>query len=233
MTSLISTFTIAADEEGTGRSKARLASCAHRSDPGFPSRLVHHKNYRGRSYEENHLEEWIAREPASLFGKSPVLLLASQNYIHLRAKIDLLFIDLKNRVFPVELKVVPVAKNGGVVPYDLYERQMRPYVEFLTGFRNIEQLEFEYSRFIKAFTGTSRTLAGDLTATLGRPSVNCPPAEICEVYVAEGFDAYSLEYFERRSSEDGRNVRLISYKFFPSENYIEFLNMYETREEKR
>ena len=67
---------------------------------------MHHRNHCGFSYEENHLEEWIAREPSSLFGETPVLLLASQNYVHLRVKIDLLFVDIDCRLFPAELKVV-------------------------------------------------------------------------------------------------------------------------------
>jgi hypothetical protein len=125
MPELIAAFTIGADEPGSGRSKGRLHACAPLPDPGFRGRLVQHKNYRGFSYEENHLEEWIGREPSSLFGRTPVLLLASQNYVHLGVKIDLLFVDVDCRLFPTELKVVRVAKNGGIVPYDLFQRQMK------------------------------------------------------------------------------------------------------------
>src|SRR2546423_12415062 len=103
---LISAFTITPDEKASGRSKARLSACEPSSEHGFRDRLVQYKNYRGFNYEENHLEEWIARQPSSLFGNKPVLLLASQNYIHLGAKIDLLFVDADCRLFATEIKVV-------------------------------------------------------------------------------------------------------------------------------
>jgi hypothetical protein len=55
--------------------------CESLDDAGTRSRLVLHKNYRGFNYEENYLEEWIARQPSAIFGSLPVLILASQNYL--------------------------------------------------------------------------------------------------------------------------------------------------------
>ena len=74
------------------------------------------RTLRGRKYEENHLEEWIARQPKALFGDNRMLILASQNHAHLEEKIDLLFIDTCGHFHIVELKIVDVAQNGGVVP---------------------------------------------------------------------------------------------------------------------
>jgi hypothetical protein len=229
----ISAFTITADEEGSGRSKGRLLPCEALSEPGFQGRLVQHKNYRGRNYEENHLEEWIARQPSSIFGATPVLLIASQNYTHLPVKIDLLFVDARCQLYPIEVKVVRAAKNGGVVPYDLYERQMKPYTEFLNGVSHLGALDSQYVRFANEFNGVANTLAEAFSIKFGRrPSENLTyPSS--EIYVAEDFDTYSVDYFERRSKEDGRNVRLICYKFFPNEKYIEFWRIYETQEERQ
>jgi hypothetical protein len=233
MSDRISAFTITADEEGSGRSKGRLLSCEPLSAPGFQDRLVQHKNYRGWSYEENHLEEWIARQPSSIFGTTPVLLIASQNYIHLPAKIDLLFVDARCRLYPIEIKVVRAAKNGGVVPYDLYERQMKPYTEFLNGVSHLGALDSQYVRFANAFNGAANTLAEAFSIKFGLPPSENLTYPSSEIYVAEGFDTYSVDYFNRRSKEDGRSVRLISYKFFPKEKYIEFWSIYETQEEKQ
>lgn len=228
MPELIAAFTIGADEPGSGRSKGRLHACAPLPDPGFRGRLVQHKNYRGFSYEENHLEEWIGREPSSLFGRTPVLLLASQNYVHLGVKIDLLFVDVDCRLFPTELKVVRVAKNGGIVPYDLFQRQMKPYKEYLEHIPSLRQFDSQYVRFATVFSGTPCKVAEAFAAQFG-----CPPREtltspVCEIYVAEEFDAYALDYFARHSTEEMRIARLISYRFFPKQNYIEFWKVYDT-----
>ncbi len=231
MPELISVFTIAAGELG-GRSKGRLHTCGPPPDAGFPDRLVQHKNYRGFSYEENHLEEWIARQPSSLFGGTPVLLLASQNYVHLRAKIDLLFVDMGCRLFPTELKVVRVAKNGGIVPYDPYERQMKPYAEYLKDIPDLNAFNSQCVRFTTAFNGAPSTVAEAFTATFGGPPSDTLAFPVCEIYVAEEFDAYALDYFASHSTEQKRVVRLISYKFFPTQNYIEFWKVYETPQEE-
>jgi hypothetical protein len=130
MPTLISSFSIVADELSSGKRKGRIVPCQPANGSQFSDRLVSHKNYRGFSYEENHLEEWIARVPSAIFGPCPVLLLASQNYIHLGAKIDLLFTDGAGRLYPVELKVRPCRNNNGVVPYASYDRQMKPYNSF-------------------------------------------------------------------------------------------------------
>jgi hypothetical protein len=230
MAELISAFTIEPDEPGRGRSKARLQPFEDVFDAGFPGRLVQHRNYRGVSYEENHLEEWIAREPSSLFGGTPVLLVAAQNYIHLAVKIDLLFVDDDCQLYPVELKVVRVAKNGGVVPYDLYERQMKRYRDYLKDIRNLREFDAPFVRFATAFNGVASTVAEAFATKFGRPPSD--NLAVCEVYVAEEFDSYSVDYFARRSAEEKRRVRLISYRFFPALNKIEFWKIYETPQEK-
>ena len=230
MEQLISTFLIAADEPGTGKSKARIVPCEAISKPGFPGSIKQSRNYQGFSYEENHLEEWIARQPSALFGSESTLLLASQNYIHLRVKIDLLFIDSSSNLYPVELKVARVAKNGGVVPYDLYERQMRPYVEFLEGVEHLSSLDRQYIRFANAFGNTAPDLANQFKMTFGHAPAEIVCGRIREIYVTEGYDASAIEYFDRRSKEDNRCVRLVEYKFFPKNNYLEFWNVYESSE---
>ena len=226
MTRRISSFRIIPDDPGSAVKKGRLAPCGPLTDPGFQNRLVHHRNYRGFSYEENHLEEWIAREPSTLFGETEVLLLVSQNYSHLRVKIDLLFVDGVCQLYPVELKVAPVAKNGGIVPYDLYERQMKPYVDFLRELGKITDLASNYLRFSKSFHGVERRIEHDFATCFEGRSCENIPTTIYESYVAEQFDAYALEYFERRARDDERNVRLIQYKFFPKNNYLEFWEIY-------
>jgi hypothetical protein len=230
MSILISTFSVVADEEGSGKRKDRLAPRKPVTDPGIASCLTRHNNSLGFSYEENHLEEWIARQPSALFGATPVLLLVSQNYRHLGVKIDLLFVDAKCRMYPVELKVVRVAKNGGVVPYDLYERQMKPYVEFLNATRHLGDLDRQYVSFTARFNGAASHLVDDFAAKFGQLPCDAT-SPILEVYVAEDFDTYALEYFSDKSSKDGRSVRLVSYKFFPKDRYIEFWNVYQTPED--
>jgi hypothetical protein len=69
---LIGAFTIEVDDPATGRTKSLLRPSASLEDPGVAERLVIHKNYRGFAYEENHVEEWIARQPSALFGDTPV-----------------------------------------------------------------------------------------------------------------------------------------------------------------
>jgi hypothetical protein len=228
---LISTFRIAGDEPGRGRSKGRIVPCEAISESGLPGRITQYRNYRGFSYEENHLEEWIARQPSALFGPEPVLLLASQNYVHLRVKIDLLFVDSSSNLYPVEIRVVRVAKNGGVVPYDLYERQMRPYVEFLKGVQHLSDLDPQYARFAAAFGDTAPQLTEQFRMIFGLPAADNLRSPIREVYVAEGFDPYAIEYFERKSKEDSRSVRLVEYKFFPEKHYLEFWDVYQSSEE--
>jgi hypothetical protein len=230
MPELISAFTIEPDQAGSGRSKGRLQPFADVFDAGFSGRLVQHRNYRGFSYEENHLEEWIAREPSSLFGGTPVLLVASQNYIHLPVKIDLLFVDNECQLYAVELKVVRVAKNGGVVPYDLYDRQMKRYRDYLKDIRNLGAFDARYVRFATAFNGAASTVAEASATKFGRPPSG--NLAVCEVYVAEEFDSYAVEYFARRSAEEKRRVRLISFRFFPARSKIEFWKIYETPQEK-
>lgn len=231
MPELISAFTIKADESGSGRLKGRLRACGPLPEAGFPERLVQHKNYHGFSYEENHLEEWIACQPSSLFGGTPILLLASQNYVYLRAKIDLLFVDVDCRLYPTELKVKNVARNGGIVPYDLFERQMKSYTEYLKDYPHLSAFDSQYARFTAVFNGAPSTVTEDFTAKFGRPPSDKLAFPVCEIFVAEGFDAYALDYFARHSAEKKRTVRLISYKFFPTQNYIEFWKIYETPQE--
>jgi hypothetical protein len=226
LSSLISVFQIVGDQPGSERNKGQIIPCGPVSDSAFPERLKQNQNYRGFSYEENHLEEWIAREPAALFGSQPILLLASQNYLHLPSKIDLLFIDAQCTLYPVELKVKPIAKNGGEVPYDLYQRQMKPYVNFLTSLEHLGDLDRKYLRFSALFNGHTTQLAGDFALKFGQPSSDKFSDRVEEVYVAEDFDSYAVEYFERESKKDGRRVHLIKYNFFPKTNQIEFWSLY-------
>jgi len=145
-------------------------------------------------------------------GATEVLLRVSQNYCHLPVKIDLLFVDAKCCMYPVELKVVRIAKNGGVVPYDLYERQMKPYVEFLNATRHLGGLDRQYVSFTKRFNGAASRLVDDFAAKFSRQPCDNAASPIREIYVAEDFDTYALECFSGKSSTDGRSVRLVSLK---------------------
>ncbi len=112
--------------------KGHLVLCDRRTDPieGW-MRITDYTNNQGRFYEENHLEEWVARSPQAVFRDERVLIVASQNYAHLREKIDLLAVNLVRRFSVVEAKIKDVAKNGGTPAYHIHMDQMRRYVNFL------------------------------------------------------------------------------------------------------
>ena len=154
------------------------------------------KNSRGWKYEENHLEEWIARQPNAIFGGDKVLILASQNHAHLEEKIDLLFIDTNGRFYIVELKIVDVAENGGVVPYAIYNDQMKKYVNFVNGcmdsFR--DSLSDVYRRFSAEFYGTPHVLSDDLEKAFGKSSWGLTERAVVEVYLSSDYDEYAVDY---------------------------------------
>lgn len=191
------------------------------------------RNARGRRYEENHLEEWVARCPEALFPNRKVLLLASQNYAHLPEKIDLLFVD-EQRVFSiVEAKVERVARNNGVTHYEI-SQQMGRYTEFALG----ELPRFPvshrayYGRFITQFRGTPRgeeALDEDLKAAFGANFVSAPFSVplVHQVYLTEGYDEDAVERFRVEAAAGKHHIRLTYYRFFPRANepngdYIEF-----------
>ena len=203
-----------------------------RPDPGMPARLTAHRNDENRSYEENHLEEWTARQPASLFGSHDVMILGSQNYAHMPQKIDLLFVDRRRQLYVVEIKVEPVAKNGGVVPYTIYQVQMKTYVDFVKTCLQLEDLGHDYERFSKESYGQPLDLLEQYTKKFGTRLGPRGPlwSTICEIYVAPQFDEYALRYIFVRSKADARNARLIFYKFYPLFKYIEFWEHHEEPE---
>ena len=148
-------------------------------------------------------------------------------------KIDLLFVDVNCRLFPTELKVVKVARNGGIVPYDLYVRQMKPYTEYLRDIPNLSAFDSQYVRFTTAFNGAPTAIVEAFAAKFGSPPSDTLASPVCEIYVAEDFDSFALDYFAHHSTEQKRRVKLISYRYFPERSKIEFWKIYETPQEER
>jgi len=177
--------------------KGDLVPCEKLEKPGrIHGRMQKYKNARGRKYEENHLEEWIARQPKALFGDNRMLILASQNHAHLEEKIDLLFIDTCGQFHIVELKIVDVAQNGGVVPYAIYNEQMQKYVSFVNACKASfpDSMSDACRRFSKEFYRAARLLSHDLQATFGKSSWALIDHTVVEVYVASGCDDYAVDY---------------------------------------
>jgi len=71
----IGALQIVADHLDSKAKKAKIVACKRLQSQGTQERLVTHKNYRGVSYGENHLEEWIAREPDALLGNTLQIIL--------------------------------------------------------------------------------------------------------------------------------------------------------------
>lgn len=205
--------------------KGVLVACPRNTEhKGLPGLLTKYKNPRGRYYEENHLEEWVARQPNAVFPKEDVLLLASQNYVFLQEKVDLLFIDGAGRFHVIEVKVGKVAKNNGVVPYEIYNVQVMRYVDYLKECMDSfpASLASEYRRFSSAFYGTSHDLAEILGRKFGESFRPAQGQLVREVYLVAGYDNYAVEYLSSHSHEDRRSIRLIYYQFYPRGQYIEF-----------
>jgi hypothetical protein len=65
-----------------------------------------YRNWNGHWYAESHIEEWIARHPEAILPNKKSIVWASQNYVHLPEKIDLLLEDSERRLFIIEIKAV-------------------------------------------------------------------------------------------------------------------------------
>ena len=197
-----------------------LVPTERREQPGGGCCLRSCKNAIDRKYEENHLEEWVARSPAAVF-TVPAMLLASQNYVFLPERVDLLFMSSDQVFQVVEAKIKGVQQNGGVVPDEIYG-QMGRYVEFLTrhGRDFPGGMESDYGRFSDKFYGARHVLTDDLIQAFG--TVPTGPLAIQEVYLAERFDGYAVDRLSTWAARDGRRVRLVYYRFYPRDQYIEF-----------
>ena len=210
---LLSTFQIRLTDD---RPKGFLVPCSAEQDRGCPAgHLTDSTNEMGRYYEENHLEEWVARCPASLFPNEDVAVIASQNYAFLPEKIDLLFAVRNHGFSVVEAKVQKVAMNGGVVPYSICQ-QMSRYVRFLTDYLADYPRSHEsyFTRFSKKFYGSCRAVP-DIS-----PFAPNGGLRLHEVYLAEGYDNYALDYFDQHLATN--QPRLTYYQYYPSEKVIEF-----------
>lgn len=229
---LLSCFQIAKNCDKTiplrHRRKEMLRTCSKNDNLGVFSRLKLCKNKEERFYEENHLEEWISREPSSIFQDQKVMIVASQNYVFLQERIDILFLNQNCEFVIVELKVEPVVRTGVVTPYKIYDEQMEKYVKYVQRASVFQRFHRYYSRFSAKFYGSTRNLYDQINDVLaghvqGNTAVS---ARIHEVYVSELFDEYAVDYILDKGRQDGRNVRLIRYKFYPQSidqnDYIEF-----------
>ena len=172
----------------------------------------------GRTYEENDLEEWIARRPASIFPDDGVEIIASQNYAHMIVKVDLLFLGPAPAFFVVEVKNCDVRRNGGVVPYDIYNRQMGSYLDFLRPYLDgyPDSHQNYYERFSRKFYGSPRSLPAPAH------DIRQQAPHIIEVYLASGYDDYAIDYILTQAQHDNRQARLVFYRFFAAERLISF-----------
>ena len=165
----LSVFTV--EGPTTGYPKGRLIPC-HGNSPvnALPSRL---QDYRydalGRHYEENHLEEWVARCPQALFPTTTADVIASQNHAHMSEKVDLLMLENRQHFVVVEVKAEVVSAHGGESPYQLYNDQLGRYVVFLR--RHLAEYpqshEDYYARFSKRFFGRQCSPPSLCKGTLG------------------------------------------------------------------
>lgn len=215
----LSAWLIAASYE---KPRGFLAPTERRPQPGDVSCLRDSSNAIGRRYKENHLEEWIARDAAAIFPHK-VMLLASQNHVFLQERVDLLFIDGNGMFHVVEAKIKGMQQNGGVVPAEIYG-QMGRYIQFLAqdGGSFPGGMESDYARFSNRFYGAEHALRDDLEQAFGDFSVAAAVTEAQEVYLAAQFDAYARDRLFTWADRDGRNVRLVYFRFYPSDHYIEF-----------
>ncbi len=220
----LSSFQIACKKQNP---KGALLPTERRQTPGkLALRMKDYTNSQGRYYEENHLEEWVARCPDALFPGRRIHVLASQNYAHLPEKIDLLVADDQHWFDVVEIKITSVAENGGLAPYQIHEKQMKRYVQFLTWYLPPfpESLRAYYTKFSKRFYGSPRFLDVDLKAKFGDDYCQAPVSELMirQVYLTAGFDDYAVRYFSAQPDVAAGSIRLLYYRFFPEQDYIEF-----------
>ena len=182
----------------------------------FGAKLKNHRNWKGHSYAESHIEEWMSRAPAVLFPGRAIHVLASQNYAHLGEKIDLLFLDDRHQLHVVELKAERVASNRGVTPDQIWG-QMNRYVEFLRR----ELLPFPaslrdyYARFSKQFLGSPHNLTTDLKDVFGDGFLSTPNTSpvLFRTFLTEGYDDDAVDFFRARQQLGSGPIRLVYYRF--------------------
>lgn len=203
------------------RRKGMFETCQKIQTPGQFAYLKDCKNPCDHFYQENYLEEWIAREPKAIFPDTNIMLVASQNYAYFLAPLDLLFIDENQDFHIVELKIEPVARNGGVSPDTIYE-QMTRYITCIKSIK-LRHLENYDHRFSERFYQTSQNFTQRFRACFGKQFDDQKiDTKAYEIYVAESFDEYSIAKIVNWSNNENRKVRLVSYQFYPQDQYLEF-----------
>ena len=195
----------------------------------FGTKLKDCRNWKGHSYAESHIEEWLSRSPTVLFPGRAVHVLASQNYAHLEEKIDLLFLDDRHQFHVFELKTERVASNRGVTPDQIWG-QMNRYVDFLRR----ELLPFPasfrdyYAQFSKQFLGAPHDLTIDLREIFGEAYFFVPNISpiLCRTFLTEGYDDHAVDFFRDRQQQGDGPIRLMYYRFYlctrTERHYIEF-----------
>jgi len=219
---LFSCFKISSDySDRVGERRGRLVTPDHPFDRSVSARLQNYTNPWGDFYEESHLEEWIAREPGSIFKEREVMILASELYVYLQEKLDLLFVDRECQFYIVELKIEPIGRPG-ILPQRVYS-QMSRYVRFLRSSK-IRYLNTCYARFARRFYGKEYELSEQLQEFVGREidSETRVNPHIHTVYVGESFDDHATAYLLRKGQQEDTIVRLIRYRFYPQQDCIEF-----------
>ena len=193
---------------------------------GIPHRsLKAHRNWNGHWYAESHVEEWIARHPEAIFRNKKPIVRASQNYVHLPEKIDLLLEDSERRLFIIEIKAVSVGRRNGIAP-DQIRSQMRRYVTFLNSLiLPGESMLAMYSvKFRKTFKTDStedyfQGVEWPLTSASVEPSIS-------QMFLTEGYDDYAVRSLLDPSATRDTSVRLVYFRFYcdPEErrHFVEF-----------
>lgn len=228
---LLSCFKITESDDETvplrHRRKGTLVICPQHANPGISRPLKKYSNRKKYRYEENHLEEWISREPSALFPNQVMMIIASQNYIFLQARIDLLFLNQNGEFQIAELKSEPIAQNTQTTPYKVWE-QIRGYKQFLLRINPYDHFPEHYGRFTERFYGHPYDFSQQVEKYCGKKLSIFP--KICEIYVAESFDNYSVNILFEKGQQEKNNVRCIFYKFFPQDHaqddYIEFWEVF-------
>jgi hypothetical protein len=215
------------------RYRIATAACARegrllsREEP--PGKGALRSRLAGWGYDEKHLEEWVCREPAALFpGHRPHVLVAEKYAQPLPCKVDLLLIDAEHCFHVVELKVTSVLRNGGEAPSKI-RRQMQRYVNTLTRYLPPfpQSMVNAYTQFSASFYGAPRCLVDALREPFGSGfcDVEIKAPRIHQVYVAEEYDHYAVDYFRSLTKTEVDSSRLVYYRFYPvypEGPYIEF-----------
>jgi hypothetical protein len=204
------------------RYDGELTAIPHRS-------LKAYRNWNGHWYAESHVEEWIARHPEAIFPNQKLIVRASQNYIHLPKKIDLLLEDSERRLFIIEIKAASGGRRNGIAP-DQIRSQMRRYVTFLNtlilpGGLPLATYSVKFSKIV--MTDSTEDYLHSVEWPLNSAPVGPP---ISQIFLTEGYDAYAVNSLLDSNATRDFPVRLLYFRFYcDSEERRHFVEFWESR----